>query len=1660
MVCAPCRCQQDAIATCRLTETDRFFRYKPTGIVQYTFPKPGDEFPEFIDAAAPPLDLPPEEKLVSQQQVKRRGTADSTSVKSPVAKQGDEVTSATLAKGEGGGFWFQPDFMYLGPGSYNDISPVDEKDEEQVGLGFGGRKGSGGQQGSETDADQAGRSHISPEASAGTTPLASNSQTAVATPVLDSVTEVAEVAEVAVELPARRAPVGVVAELPSETTARCHDETHPAPVELPDHGTAQHSSGPVSYSSAFDIAPVELPTDRTRSRATLPDVSEKRSAPPASTNSWHSHQNPTAQAVLQAHRPPSVAAEPAGEKYQPYNPVRYVAPQNDSRRASQPVVPPPNAGSRYGESTSSDARYTMPAQGPSDAPSFLRPPQPPPKRPLDGGPEGNQPPLSFAEHIAATRVPSVLQPARGRPNLPLQTSVASIASASKQYEPYSPYRELQDDIDQAVKLLTSGVGGETGAASHRGSPLQHSASQRQKPSPVESRASSIARTNTLPLHMPSLPFMGGGPSSAAQTTSAPKPSPPPAPIAATNTSSQGAEGASRAKTDLSDYMKYATAAPANSGDLPKPLNLARNSVVYPAYSPPSQPVSTQRRESEDSQYAAARHSFASDLGARPSSTFSVVSDFSTISEATQSPPPQPSQPWQSNMSDVSRQRPAAAHSHSYAPSVSAHRSSVVSLEVPSEQAFYQNPVTPPPEANPQRPSFSPSHASAPSVYRGTALGGPSVGVRRNPSTQSQASVTSTSSRQSHGPGTQRPSSRLSSHSGEAPDNQAQDQSFGHPLPPQNRPHSIAYGQMPVHDPSNFQAVPPNAGYGGPQPPTPQQPPHHYPAAPDSSRLNDCQYRQVHNQSTPVPDAQSSAPRKSSTGQRPVTFAGQPMYFNPDHSGVPSTQQQQNPGYQAGQVPAQGQGQRLHSMAGPPSSGTWPNQNTTPPIQRPGSSHQPVMSFQSWMGPQPGAAVPSAQQAMPEGLSSHTNRPTHPIQLQPGPRPQPTPAHQQFPSGGYNQAVPSGLQAQPAAVRGSSPSPGKERNRLVKQPRNGGGSPLHESSPASQNNGVGSAKLQKGGGSVGSIPQQPSHPTSLGQQRVASVPPPNTQQQSHNARPVSYMAAQPNPALRPAQASAAQRPMSQQLPHQPSFSQRTEQLQSPPPRQGSPQRPLSGLDAQRPGSRQQEPAMTSQQQWGQQQQQQQQPPRIPQNNPVTHAHSPSFGARPPPNQQQPVQQIPQNRPLQGHNLQTAAQSHTSPRREPPSQSDQQQIRTTKTQPSGLHGEGAQSGWGGQGQYGQPRYGQTPPVPLDTSKNPPLPKKAVASPVELPSSPIPVELSSVPTSSSSQEQQRPQGTAERSGRGPPLEQPLRQEPPQRELLRQEAPRQQPPREELPRQEPSRQEPSRQEPLRQEPPRPEPPRQAPQQQEPPRKEAPRQEAPRHESLRQEPPRGPSRREPQRQEQLPREPPQREPPRQVPPLKQPPRQEPPRQEPARQIAATPGPNHGAFGVRNMANENQPGGRRPSSDDPSQRQIQPPDNKPPPPEVQKQAPQLLQQQPAPRPPVQQPPQPSQHQPASRLPARQAPVQTPKQQPANPAPAFSGGKPLNQPTQDNKRFPVDNKDTAVAGKLEPPAPAKLPSPVLDLTPAAPSNAAEKAPGGWGDTSGYDGSGWGDDDDFY
>ncbi|KAK0626405.1 hypothetical protein B0T14DRAFT_599807 [Immersiella caudata] len=236
-----------------------FYRYRPTGIIQYTFPKPGDEYPEYIDASAPPIDLPPEEKLVSQQQLKRRSTAERSGSLSNKKKDGsDEVTSATLAKGEGG-FWFEPDYSYAG-----NISPLQEEIEEELRLVAeqqAKEKAAAAQSSLGLEGSQP---HISPYTSAGTTPLTGHSKPATGTP------EESPGRSAAVQ-PTRQTPVGFVAELPSEITAKCREDTHPAPVELPGHHLAAGETRPAQYLDAFDIAPVELPAHRSSQPQYPPD---------------------------------------------------------------------------------------------------------------------------------------------------------------------------------------------------------------------------------------------------------------------------------------------------------------------------------------------------------------------------------------------------------------------------------------------------------------------------------------------------------------------------------------------------------------------------------------------------------------------------------------------------------------------------------------------------------------------------------------------------------------------------------------------------------------------------------------------------------------------------------------------------------------------------------------------------------------------------------------------------------------------------------------------------------------------------------------------------------------------------------------------------------------------------------------------------------------------------------------------------------------------------------------------------------------------------------------------------------------------------------------------------------------------------------------------
>ncbi|OHW89762.1 hypothetical protein CSPAE12_11621 [Colletotrichum incanum] len=260
-----------------------FYRYKPNGHVQFHFPKEGDEFPDFIDNFAPVLELAPEEKLESQQQLKRRTTLD-TDPQSKMRATGGPLTDFGMNRsGFGGplsndddedGFFFQPEnFMYLGPGAYTDVSPEADEDER----GEPPKRSTGGDGGESTSKNKAlldatsERSGVSPLQSEANTPSVVNSvpvQEAIVVrehtateppaeppltintqdipvstntvaaspdvPLLDSVEKPRQGPSSTFQPPPWD-PVGIMAEMATEHTAPARIEIHPDPVEMADN---------------------------------------------------------------------------------------------------------------------------------------------------------------------------------------------------------------------------------------------------------------------------------------------------------------------------------------------------------------------------------------------------------------------------------------------------------------------------------------------------------------------------------------------------------------------------------------------------------------------------------------------------------------------------------------------------------------------------------------------------------------------------------------------------------------------------------------------------------------------------------------------------------------------------------------------------------------------------------------------------------------------------------------------------------------------------------------------------------------------------------------------------------------------------------------------------------------------------------------------------------------------------------------------------------------------------------------------------------------------------------------------------------------------------------------------------------------------------------
>ncbi|CAF3548733.1 unnamed protein product [Fusarium graminearum] len=391
-----------------------FYKYKPTGHIQYHFPKEGDEFPDFIDSFSPAPDLAPEERLESQQQVRRYGSTTAAPARlSPKKDDGGYGMSATarpVSMTWDGGLEeestvFQPEsFMYLGPGTYTDVSPLAEEEEEAARRVVAG--------GIEGRVDKSPSKVVSPLNSERTTPAQSTASAGpiAGEPVLVPPTVVEEIHEMPSHEPSPPPdPVGIIAEMPTDDTAQAHIEKHPPPIEMADNTV---------------LAPIETAIPMAELPGRTSPTEKKKEEPQLAPGSLRNYSMPMQ--PLKIDKKP-IAEAPA--MVQPYKPgeIRVEIPPNPAplrRSTFQPEDPMGNA-----------SPIRPPDRGHAGTPNVLSPPQVPPKRPLD---EPSRPQIpskqAFDQSLQASlpssvsnnapyipgqepelsHMPSVLKPARGK----------------------------------------------------------------------------------------------------------------------------------------------------------------------------------------------------------------------------------------------------------------------------------------------------------------------------------------------------------------------------------------------------------------------------------------------------------------------------------------------------------------------------------------------------------------------------------------------------------------------------------------------------------------------------------------------------------------------------------------------------------------------------------------------------------------------------------------------------------------------------------------------------------------------------------------------------------------------------------------------------------------------------------------------------------------------------------------------------------------------------------------------------------------------------------------------------------------------------------------------------------------------------------------------
>lgn len=416
---------------------------------------------------------------------------------------------------DGDGFFFQPEnFMYLGPGAYDDISPEADEDEREEVLGRPGvgESGEGSSTKNHAMLDVASvKSGVSPLQSETNTPSIVNS---VPVRGAEAVSEApAEMATVEQPLnvntdtspdPSRALPpspgvplldsvekprpgfpanfhsppwdpVGTMAEMATEHTAPARIETHPDPVEMADTAvlapietnfadlgiaelperTSPAEAKPPSAQSTHDLLHQTNMSDAALYGATFGTGSRpQNSSPSQKTQASRGLQRDSATGITTPdHSLPEVVPLPAPQPTQspsptpsgssPFNIKRKPSKSAGKQTQYQPYVPGAVSSIASEQSSTTDykrrehrnslARDGSLMMGPrnkfdqTSMPSVLKPPQLPPKVPIDSS-QAPSPPsndqratntasqtLRLVTQGPLQHFPSVLKPARGQP---------------------------------------------------------------------------------------------------------------------------------------------------------------------------------------------------------------------------------------------------------------------------------------------------------------------------------------------------------------------------------------------------------------------------------------------------------------------------------------------------------------------------------------------------------------------------------------------------------------------------------------------------------------------------------------------------------------------------------------------------------------------------------------------------------------------------------------------------------------------------------------------------------------------------------------------------------------------------------------------------------------------------------------------------------------------------------------------------------------------------------------------------------------------------------------------------------------------------------------------------------------------------------------------